>query len=583
MNRTEFLSLSVAIHALLLAAAFLMPAPFPPPELPKYAEELLYVQPVNLGALPDGHCDTGKTAADSSPGGPSAKRADKGPGLKADITSRKHGSVRVWPTGPDNPRLVSAGPSPLQAASPAAAAAPAVHNAQPSRRLAAQPAAVTPAPLALPSAPSSTTPASPAPEIKAVAERRVLAAMGVKAERETVNFKYQKGWPAPGMVRVRVNVLGPEGGTKVSWKAKADEDWLIVSPVSGAAPGVVRIGVDPAKVSVGFYDAAVSIVPSDAGVKGDEVDVTLMVLPKEKGTQYLPHYAYDGYMNGDCKVCHMPEALLPEPDFMSKPEFCSLCHNPSGMARAFVLPRGGHPMGIKAGAGGTRFPTLGADPKGPWSDRMGTHLPGGKVVCITCHNVMEKPGDYGRSWEPASSDDGVNWWLYKGGWDGMGYIEPKVYMAESITKMPNKVRDMRRMEVSPSEYSYDEREGVVIFKKPVPKPYSVYVTLTNPYLRITTEHNALCYDCHSENTHEGLNCLVCHRIHGGGNAKAVRDMIRTANGVKKVYFSGREGNGSFADGGGSGICEVCHALSGSHLKYRSKDCTRCHNHVDGFI
>lgn len=546
MNRTEFLSLSVAIHAILLAAAFLMPAPFPPPKLPKYSEELLYVQPVNIEARSDRYHHTGKTAAYLSPP-PSGQ-------------------------GAASPAVI-AHPAP----------APAVHPAQPSTRLAAQSAAMTPAPPAPPPAPSSSLAASPAPEIKAVAERRVPAAMGVKADRETVNFKYQKGWPAPGMVRVRVNVLGTEGGGKVSWKVRADEDWLIVSPLSGAAPGLIRIGVDPGKVSVGFYDAAVTIVPSDAGVKGDEVDVTLMVLPKEKGTPYLPHSAYDGYMNGECKVCHMPEALLPEPDFMSKPEFCSLCHNPSGMAKAFVLSHGGHPLGVRAGDGGTRFPTRGTDPKGPWSDRLGTHLPGGKIVCITCHNVMEKPGDYGRTWEPASSDDGVNWWLYKGGWDGMGYITPKVYLSESIAKMPKKVREMRRMEASPSDYAYDEREGVIIFKKPVPKLYSVYVTLTNPYLRITTEHNALCYDCHSENTHEGLNCLVCHRIHGGGNAKAVRDMVRTSNGVKKVSFSGREGSGSFADGSGSGICEVCHTLSGSHLKYRSKDCTGCHNHMDGFI
>jgi hypothetical protein len=587
MNRTEFLSLSVAIHALLLAAIFLMPAPFPSPKLPKYSEELLYVQPVTLGALPDERHHAGKTGADSSPGGPSATKAEKGAGLKMGITSRKRGSVRIWSNGPDNPRLAAAGASPAQDTVSLAGAVSETHTTQPSKRLAVQPAAVplTPhAPLsAPPSVSSSSSATSSPPEIKAVAERRVPAAIGVKAERETVNFKYQKGWPAPGMVKVRVNVLGAEGGGTVSWKAKADEDWLIISPVSGAAPGVIRIGVDPAKVSVGFYDATVSIVPSDSGVKGDEVDVTLMVLPKEKGTPYLPHYAYDGYMNGECKVCHMPEELLPEPDFMLKPEFCSLCHNPSGMAKAFVLPHGGHPLGVKAGAGGTRVPTRGTDPKGPWSDKMGTHIPGGKIVCITCHDVMEKPGDYGRSWEPASSDDGVNWWLYKGGWDGMGYITPKVYLAESVAKMPKKVREMRRMEVPPTQYSYDEREGIIIFKKPVPNSYSVYVTLTNPYLRITTEHNALCYDCHSENTHEGLNCLVCHRIHGGGNKKAVRDMVRTANGVKKVYFSGREGAGSFADGSGSGICEVCHALSGSHLKYRSKDCTRCHNHMNGFI
>ncbi|MHB8173414.1 MAG: hypothetical protein ACYDFU_02985, partial [Nitrospirota bacterium] len=100
--------------------------------------------------------------------------------------------------------------------------------------------------------------------------------------------------------------------------------------------GLIKIGVIPYK-SVGFYDATVSIAPSSPGVKGDKVEVTLMVLPEDKGKPYLPHSNYDKYMNGDCKVCHMPDKLLPEPDFLQKPAFCSLCHNPSGMANAFVV------------------------------------------------------------------------------------------------------------------------------------------------------------------------------------------------------------------------------------------------------
>ncbi|MHB8173413.1 MAG: hypothetical protein ACYDFU_02980, partial [Nitrospirota bacterium] len=233
--------------------------------------------------------------------------------------------------------------------------------------------------------------------------------------------------------------------------------------------------------------------------------------------------------------------------------------------------------GVKAGAGGTKIPSLGTNPKGPWSDMMSAHLPDGRIECVTCHNVMEKPGDYGRTWEPASSSDGVNWWLYKGGWDGMGYMAPKVYVVETIMKMPKTVHGMRRWEVPASEYSYDAAEGVIIFNQPITKEYSVYVTLTSPYLRVSTRNNALCYDCHSENTHQGLNCLICHRIHGSGNAGGIRETVRTPFGVKRVYFDGR----IFAKNG-SGICEVCHPLSGNHLKYKGKDCTKCHRHKGGF-
>ncbi len=565
MSRAEFFSISVAIHAMLLVMAFLMPKPFPQPKLPKYTEELIYVQPASVekdagtGGAPGG----GNQAAPQPVNGHAVPTgAHNGPGRPAAGAGHKQtppaGTSKPAPEQQKNaaaPKPVSKNPAPI------------IHQktlANPPTPQGENQAAHAPA-----------APAATEPEIKAIAEERA-GAVGVKVDRQTVNFKYQQGWPAPGMAGVTVNVLGGKDGAKVVWKAKSDEKWLILSPPSGTAPGLLKIGIIPCK-SVGFYDSTVSIKPLLPGIKGDRVEVTLMVFPKDKGRPYLPHSDYDGYMNGDCKVCHMPKYLLPEPDFLQKPAFCSLCHNRSGMANAFVVPAGDGHTGTKAGAGGTKIPSFGTDPEGLWSDMMSAHLPGGRIECVTCHNVMEKPGDYGRTWEPASSDDGVNWWLYKGGWSGMGYMEPKVYVVDNIANMPKTVHEMRRWQVPASRYSYDAADGVIIFNQPVSKRYSVYVTLTEPYLRVSTRDNALCYDCHSENTHQGLNCLICHRIHGAKNALDIRYNVRTPSGVKRVSFDGRVFAGS-----GSGLCDACHPLSGNHLKYKGKDCMKCHTHKGGF-
>ncbi len=572
MSRTEFLSISVAIHAILLVLAFLMPKPFPAPRLPEYTEELIYVQPASAGkpGIKSGSAGSGAS-------GKGNYIAQVSPPRNGRIVSTgAHNGAKRPATAADNKKILPfAGQAKPAPASSRRTNLPEkiskIHASVTSQKASLNP----PVPQEINQA--AHAPAAPAslPEIKVIPEERAEA-VGVKVDRQTVNFKYQQGWPAPGMAGVMVNVLGGKSGAKVGWRAKSDEKWLILSPSSGSAPGVLKLGIIPYK-SVGFYDSTVSIKPLSPGVKGDHVEVTLMVFPKEKGKPYLPHSNYDKYMNGNCKVCHMPKDLLPEPDFLQKPAFCSLCHNPSGMANAFVTPVGGGHTGMKAGAGGTKIPSLGANPEGPFSDMMSAHLPGGRIECITCHNVMEKPGDYGRTWEPASSGDGVNWWLYKGGWSGMGYMEPKVYVVENISEMPKTVHEMRRWQVPASKYSYDAADGVIIFNQPVSKRYSVYVTLTEPYLRVSTQNNALCYDCHSENTHQGLNCLTCHRIHGARNAGDVRGRLRTPFGVKKVSFDGRV----FAKNG-SGICDACHPLSGRHLKYKGESCTKCHTHKGGF-
>lgn len=412
----------------------------------------------------------------------------------------------------------------------------------------------------------------------------VTGAKGVAADKTAINFKYQKGWPVPGMVRLNIDAVG---GGEAAWHAVPDEDWIIVSPGTGTAPGSLKVGVNTSRLAMGYYEGVVHVQPKASGLKGDEVAVSVMVLPRSSGVPELPHSSWDAYMDGNCKVCHLPQEMMPSKDYMMRPEFCNLCHSESGIASGKTIKGKGHPIGVDVNSGGAKMPTSGTVPTGAGSDRMSTHLRDGRlVVCVTCHNVMEKPGDYGRTWEMTSSRDQRTYAMTGGGWEGMGYSEPKVYVTPGLTPMPHFLKEAKKYLIAPSLYGYDEGEGTINFKSPRRHDDFVYVTLDNPYLRVTTENNRLCYDCHSENTHQGLSCLSCHRMHGTDNIMCIRQSVRTpGRAQKKVIFSARDGKNSFADGDAShdGICETCHVVRHSGGKdYSGTDCTRCHTHKNGF-
>jgi len=559
-----FMAGSVIFHAVILIAALMLPSPFPSvTSLNK--NDLTYVE---MKEVP------GTTGEEDEV--PLYKGVPAEPGMvKLPVKAG-------LPTAPPK--------SPAQAApKPAGQHKPAAPS---ERKAAAQPPApqpvAPPAPSKSPAPGSAPAPSAPSPVPQAtglIAAGSGDTVKSVSADRGVLAFKYQKGWPVPGMVRVNVDARGVPGGGAVTWRAKSDEKWVILSPSSGIAPSTIEVGVDTSKMALGYYDAKVSIEP-ESGIKGDDLTVTVMVLPKEAGSTELPHSSYDSYMNGECKVCHLPKELMPGEGFMLQTEFCGLCHNPSGMAKDVMQSPGGHPVLIPAGSGGTKRPSRGRIASGQDSDRMDTHLKDGKlVVCVTCHNVMKKPGDYGRTWEMAASSDRRTFYLYKGGWKSMGYLAPKVYVTDGLTPMPKHLVDVKKYLVDEPSYGFDAAEGSVTFKAPRTSKESVYVTLYNPYLRVSTENNALCFDCHSENTHEGMNCLTCHRVHGGGNIMCIRPAVRTPEGrLKSVSFRAKKGEGSFATGKGVGICEVCHAMHRHKdgKDYTGADCTRCHSHRNGF-
>jgi len=313
----------------------------------------------------------------------------------------------------------------------------------------------------------------------------------------------------------------------------------------------------------------------------------------------LPHTSYDGSPAWGCTACHAEGGeLLPSGfDYKTDTALCVSCHNAASVGHGSVVSSGSsHPVMVDVTSGGGKRPTYGSVTSGEWSDSMRTHLKDGRlIVCATCHNPMRKPNDTGRYWELASATDGKKFRPYRGGWWDQGHADARVYQDNSLWT-PTYTKDREKLLVAESRYTLDSYTGAVTFANRTGD--YVYFSLDDPYLRAPGGDNTICADCHTQSTHEALNCLGCHGMHGNVNIRLVRSKVKKPGGATAdVVFRGLTGAGSFADGGAvrNGICEVCHTTtsyyradgSGAHNhidgnNYDRRDCSTCHTHTIGF-
>ncbi|HLB25620.1 MAG TPA: fibronectin type III domain-containing protein, partial [Nitrospirota bacterium] len=320
------------------------------------------------------------------------------------------------------------------------------------------------------------------------------------------------------------------------------------------------------------------------------------------GTPELPHYDWDGSYGPNCSGCHYRDTgsgeLLPQGyDYRYSTALCTSCHNLAGQARAMTVSGQSHPVLVNATTGGNNVPTYG-NITGRYSNSMGDNLkPGNIIVCNTCHNMMEKTEDPGRTWELTTRYDGASFDLQRGGWSWYGYMLPEVYSSVSfMPSAPSYIKDRRPMKVSPSRYGYNQAAGRITFS--VGFNDYVYVSLRYPYLRVDNTEDVMCLDCHNMGTHQRINCLTCHESHNYENRHGIRPVIKTPNsGIKGVVFKRVTGVNSFADADGlyDGVCQVCHtqttyfrndgsgfANHSSGVTYSGSDCSACHTHESGF-
>jgi len=328
---------------------------------------------------------------------------------------------------------------------------------------------------------------------------------------------------------------------------------------------------------------------------GDSKSVTVSRTPSPE----LQHYSWDLWLSGgNCGSCHVPPNKFMGQDYRRDSRFCISCHNGTSIAHDKPLHGDTHRILADITAAG-KTPVYGNITAGEYNNQPFSRLVGGnKISCVTCHNTMSKTEDSGRTREMTTTVDNRTYTVQWGGWAGSGYLIPRVYRDTSLWGATKYSKSVKRYIVNPSEYTYDENAGTITFASPQNPAAYIYVTLDYPYLRAGTKENALCSDCHTQTTHKGLNCLVCHQEHGSDNIAGIRKTIRTTDRTEKaVAFLRYTGSGSFADSSGAldGICEVCHTQTlyyrrdgsgaANHANgnnYSRSNCVYCHKHENGF-
>ena len=89
-----------------------------------------------------------------------------------------------------------------------------------------------------------------------------------------LSFSFVVGGPAPAPQSV---AIGNSGGGALSWTAVSNAVWLIVSPVSGAAPAGISVSVNPANLAAGTYTGSLVIASSTAANSPATIGVVLTV------------------------------------------------------------------------------------------------------------------------------------------------------------------------------------------------------------------------------------------------------------------------------------------------------------------
>lgn len=220
---------------------------------------------------------------------------------------------------------------------------------------------------------------------------------------------------------------------------------------------------------------------------------------------------------------------------------------------------------------------------------MAARLPGGQIICSTCHNQhndntnnyytrISNAGD--NMCKNCHTSRNVGRWIDNPALNKGSHPVGLVYNGG--------VGSLKASPILPLQTISGKIECSSCHK-------THYATSTDGNILRATNNDVLCTSCHNYGSHQGQGCKVCHDTHNPvkTNIYQIKDNIVTPNsGTKAVVFIAESGAGSFADGATpyNGICEVCHTLAASAYHHNnspgthnnSSDCTTCHPHSNNF-
>ncbi len=332
---------------------------------------------------------------------------------------------------------------------------------------------------------------------------------------------------------------------------------------------------------------SISVVAANACVTSAPSSLTVQISP--------PH--------DNCNQCHMnhtsPGMVLT--NAVANANVCMSCHNTNGSASLFPFSNA---MKAVPGVGGTSHSWDQAavsalyETNVPSNPDMASRLPGGQIICSTCHN-QHNPYTNKAYLRTSNTGDAVCKDCHSARNVGTYASDPasnKGSHPVGVNFNPANT-GMQPQPAPPFSYPDNKVECSSCHQ-------THYAASTDGNLLRSANTASLCTSCHIEKsptqnwTHEGLSCKSCHDAHNPDktNVLMIGSTIATPNsGDKDVIFSSNLTPGSYADGSGpyDGVCEVCHTttvhytnvsggVSDDRHNPAPQSCVSCHPHNQGF-
>ncbi len=368
----------------------------------------------------------------------------------------------------------------------------------------------------------------------------------------------------------------PDATTYV-WTVPAT--WLIT-----AGAGTTSITVTAGSLG---YDGDITVAAANNCVTGSVSALAVALIP--------PH--------NSCNQCHInhtsPGTTLTS--VTGNANLCMSCHVSNGAASSKPFSNAMKAIpGVSGNSHSWDQAAVNAlyETNSPSYASMQTRLPGGQIICSTCHN-QHNPLVYLNYLRESNTGDAMCKNCHSARNKGAYASNQSTNKGTHPVGVAFNPSDPRFLASPASPFSYEDSKVECSSCH-----QTHYAASADGNLIKATNNNTVCTSCHIEKSatitldHEGMTCKTCHYTHSvdKSNIFMVRNTIATPNsGNKTVVFTANTVPGNYADGSGTfdGVCEVCHTstdhytnTSGGTTDPRhnpsNQSCTSCHTHNNAF-
>ncbi|MBI2966501.1 MAG: CxxxxCH/CxxCH domain-containing protein [Bacteroidetes bacterium] len=311
----------------------------------------------------------------------------------------------------------------------------------------------------------------------------------------------------------------------------------------------------------------------------------------------------------NCNGCHMLHGDPVGGPINASPgnsNLCISCHNPAGVAsqkpfnnsnKAVPGVSGNSHTWDELAVNALRETVTPDDAQTIQKDSMRLRLPGGKIICSTCHD-QHYPVDDPPFLRVSNGGNAMCKDCHSPRDRGLYSSDPVNNRGTHPVGVAYPVADSR--------FNAAPTDSVLVVGGNVEctSCHKIhYAPFNDGYILRAANNNesSFCQKCHTYGQHNNMGCTRCHQPHNTDKANIymIRNTISTppsdgGGQLRAVVFTAETGPNSFADGDATynGICEVCHTATpgnkhqnsagGDHAHNAGANCTTCHTHKSNF-